>query len=351
MPYQLNWSDNVKPPVIVNDNTIDNTSTSLSLVGKGVIGYGEPIFEDFLQLLENFAGSNPPINQTSGQLWYDTVNNNMRYWNGTDWTFVLDQKGSLGNFPMNGNRVTGMADPVVANDAVNVQWAENHYVSLSGDTMTGDLTVQGDTYIGDSGNSVLWFFDTVSTSWKHIQWNQVTSSFEFDGPIITTDSVTLGIEPTEPDHAVTKQYVDDATAASAANSIVAPTSGTSYLWIQDDKTLSSPSGTGWRTSDVWVAGLDGSVTVYWQHWCYTSSSSTNAFARLLINGSSVGSWTAWDTAIQTRIVNINVSKGDTITLQWAADAGTAGESLIRNRRIYTGNTCNIPVIKRYTYGA
>jgi hypothetical protein len=54
------------PPGI---NTVD---TSLSLVGRGYPNYGEKIADNFLHLLENFAGPIPPENPIEGQLWYDT---------------------------------------------------------------------------------------------------------------------------------------------------------------------------------------------------------------------------------------------------------------------------------------
>ena len=77
MPYTLNFSDPTKPnTVIVPDmppgiNAID---TSLSLVGKGYPNYGIKYAENFLRLLENFASPTPPQNPIEGQLWYDTSN-------------------------------------------------------------------------------------------------------------------------------------------------------------------------------------------------------------------------------------------------------------------------------------
>ena len=52
----------------------NNYSTSLDLVGPGYTNYGLDTAQNFLKLLENFAGPNPPINAIKGQLWYDTSN-------------------------------------------------------------------------------------------------------------------------------------------------------------------------------------------------------------------------------------------------------------------------------------
>ena len=51
---------------------INNSDTSLSLVGPGYQNYGLPTAQNFLKLLENFAGPNQPVNPIKGQLWYDT---------------------------------------------------------------------------------------------------------------------------------------------------------------------------------------------------------------------------------------------------------------------------------------
>jgi hypothetical protein len=71
MAYEVNKSDG---RVLVNliDGEIDNTSTSLNLLGKNYLGYGELIAENFVHLLENFASSIEPISPVIGQTWFDT---------------------------------------------------------------------------------------------------------------------------------------------------------------------------------------------------------------------------------------------------------------------------------------
>jgi len=79
-PYVLKFSD----PNNVNTVTIlpvpqgpgVNNDTSLSLVGPGYSNYGLPVAQNFLKLLENFAGPNKPSNAIKGQLWYDTTDVN-----------------------------------------------------------------------------------------------------------------------------------------------------------------------------------------------------------------------------------------------------------------------------------
>ena len=51
---------------VVEDGTIDNT-TDLKLIGKNYAGYGEIQNENFVYLLENFAGANQPPRPIEGQ--------------------------------------------------------------------------------------------------------------------------------------------------------------------------------------------------------------------------------------------------------------------------------------------
>lgn len=54
------------------DGTIDQTNTSLTLVGKNYPGYGVFLNQNFVQLIENFAKSSAPTAPLPGQLWWDT---------------------------------------------------------------------------------------------------------------------------------------------------------------------------------------------------------------------------------------------------------------------------------------
>jgi hypothetical protein len=68
----------------VDEGTIDRT-TDLLFVGKNYSGYGEQQNENFLYLLENFSGGNPPGKALSGQLWYDSDSQKIRVYNEITW--------------------------------------------------------------------------------------------------------------------------------------------------------------------------------------------------------------------------------------------------------------------------
>ena len=86
MPYIIN-NYNGSELVVLQDGTLD-TSTSIGLLGRNYVGYGEVQNENFLFLLENFAGTNPPARALEGQTWYDSVNNKLNTYDGTNWSPV-----------------------------------------------------------------------------------------------------------------------------------------------------------------------------------------------------------------------------------------------------------------------
>jgi len=67
----------------VADGTIDSSS-SLTVVGRNYSGYGEFLGENFIKLLENSSNSTAPGNPLEGQLWYDSNNNVVNAYNGSE---------------------------------------------------------------------------------------------------------------------------------------------------------------------------------------------------------------------------------------------------------------------------
>jgi len=73
--------------VVLEDGTID-TSTTLGLVGRNYVGYGETQNENFVWLLENFSNSNPPARPLQGQTWYNSDTKLLHVYDGTKWVVV-----------------------------------------------------------------------------------------------------------------------------------------------------------------------------------------------------------------------------------------------------------------------
>jgi len=83
MAYTINKYDGTQLTV-VEDGTLDQT-TDLKLVGKNYAGYGEIQNENFVFLLENFAGGNAPPKAINGQIWFDTANSKLKFYDGSKW--------------------------------------------------------------------------------------------------------------------------------------------------------------------------------------------------------------------------------------------------------------------------
>ena len=87
MPYQIDRYAGTTLTT-VQDGTVDQT-TNLKLVGKNYAGYGEIQNENFVHLLENFAGANQPSRPLSGQLWYDSAANKLKFYDGVKFRTCL----------------------------------------------------------------------------------------------------------------------------------------------------------------------------------------------------------------------------------------------------------------------
>jgi hypothetical protein len=68
--------------VSIDDQTINTTATSLKLVGRNYAGYGEIQNENFVHILENFASTTAPPRSLEGQIWYDSSEKKLKYFNG-----------------------------------------------------------------------------------------------------------------------------------------------------------------------------------------------------------------------------------------------------------------------------
>lgn len=81
MPYTINKFNGAQVTVVA-DGTIDNT-LDLKLIGKNYAGYGEVQNENFIFLLENFSNNTPPPRPISGQIWYDSANGKLKFYDGS----------------------------------------------------------------------------------------------------------------------------------------------------------------------------------------------------------------------------------------------------------------------------
>jgi hypothetical protein len=83
MAYQIDRFNRTLLTVVA-DGTIDET-TDLRFVGKNFAGYGETHNENFLFLLENFSSASPPPRPISGQVWFDSAQRKLKFYDGFIW--------------------------------------------------------------------------------------------------------------------------------------------------------------------------------------------------------------------------------------------------------------------------
>jgi hypothetical protein len=138
MSYTINKTDGTKL-VVLKDGTVDISTTDLALFGKSYAGFGERLNENFVKILENFANTTAPAKKIRGQLWYDTLTNQIKVWNGNKFKPV-------------GSSINSSSAPVNSNlgdtwfDTNNLQLYVNNGI---------DWTLIGPTTVAGSGNTAV----------------------------------------------------------------------------------------------------------------------------------------------------------------------------------------------------
>jgi hypothetical protein len=100
MAYPITTTSGITLASVPN-GTVNNTTTSLTLIGKNYAGYGNFLNENFLYLLENFSNSIAPANALKGQLWYDSGTLVLKVYDGTQWK-PISSSTVAGNAPSSG---------------------------------------------------------------------------------------------------------------------------------------------------------------------------------------------------------------------------------------------------------
>ena len=97
--------------IVLDDGTLD-TTTSLGLVGRNYVGYGETQNENFVFLLENFANTAPPSRPIVGQIWFNTTDNTAYAYDGAQWNPIGSAAVSATTPPNNNKGALWLKTPV-----------------------------------------------------------------------------------------------------------------------------------------------------------------------------------------------------------------------------------------------
>jgi hypothetical protein len=172
--------------ITVADDTL-NTQTSLRLVGKDYIGYGEAIAQNSVSLLENFASETAPTNPIEGQLWWkpSTKILYVRYnttWLGLDagsgFVQVTDTADVVHNVAV--SRANGIPVSMVSSNATAfaLKSTETDYIPYFSDSGagTGTTTINAGINLNTVTASAMKFHGTAT----HAQFADVAENYTSD---------------------------------------------------------------------------------------------------------------------------------------------------------------------------
>ena len=234
MPYIVT-STNGTAIATVPDNTVNSTTTSLTLVGKNYAGYGSFLNENYIKLLENFNNSTAPSAPLVGQLWFDSFNALLKVWNGSLWKQIHTSAASN----------TAPATPITGDlwwDTTNSQfkvWSGSSWVLIGPGAGGGSST---STSSGTTGALVDTIVDTGTLSHVVVKLsiaNTVIAIISRDAtftplvPITGFSTIIPGINLISSGSLTGSQFTGTATNALAINNI----SSTSFLTNATDQTL------------------------------------------------------------------------------------------------------------------
>ena len=161
MAYTINLTNGTILTTIA-DGTVNDSSTSLTLIGKNYSGYGTYLNDNLVHLLENSSNSTAPATPLTGQLWWDTAGN-LKVYTGSAFKTLAAITSS----------VTQPSGPVTGNqwwDTVNQQF--NIY-NGSGWTLIGPAFTSN---TGTSGTIVGTILDNASPPQSHVAVNVYVSN-------------------------------------------------------------------------------------------------------------------------------------------------------------------------------
>jgi hypothetical protein len=224
MSYTIKFT-NGKTLAVVADQSIDDVSTSLTLVGKNVNNYGQYVNSNFVSLLENFANLLEPPSPVVGQTWFDTSEGRLKVY-------------STGTFKPVGSPIISTVEPSGAVrgdlwvDTTNnlLRWYDGAEWQLAAKQYS------------DSAGKDGWFVETItdSSGFDHdvsIFWSQgnrwavmSTSTINIvSGSLLESDLNTSTIRPgLIINGAIGAKFYGTATSAESVAGI-----NTSTIWLKD----------------------------------------------------------------------------------------------------------------------
>ena len=176
MSYTIKFT-NGKTLAVIADQSIDDVSTSLTLVGKNVNNYGQFVNGNFVALLENFANLLEPASPVVGQTWFDTSEGRLKVY-------------STGTFKPVGSPIISTVEPLGAVrgdlwvDTTNnlLRWYDGAIWQLSAKQYS------------DSAGKEGWFVDTITDITGFDQDVSIFYSGGVRWAVMSTSTIELNAE-------------------------------------------------------------------------------------------------------------------------------------------------------------
>lgn len=369
MTYQIQNSD-LSRTFTIQDNLVDSSSLSLTLIGRNVSNYGQYIARNTIHHLENFANSLAPSYPLTGQLWYDTSlgNTALRVWTGTNWQTPSQLEGITGGGGIStvtagdgltggGSTTTVILDIVAGtgidvnpnNVAIDTTWLSGYIGSVAGSG--GATTLDGLTDVIIASPQVGEVLKYDGTNWV----NDVDAGGT--GGTITGVFAGTGMTRTVSGTDITLNVIGVNGITANANDVEINTAwvigylGTAYsVNGLSDVVITSPAvnevlkynGTNWVNSPDATGGGGGSGTV-------TSVTAGNG---LLVGTTDAGSITASGTLNVGAGTGITVSSSAVgVNTTWlAAYISTGlGTGAVANQVLYTNGTGGLSSSSAFKY--
>ena len=265
----------------VVDSTVDETSSSITLVGRDYSNYGTFLNENFIHIMENFANTSAPANALVGQLWWDINSQHLKVCTESATFSTTAQWALVGGVyisatpptsPTNGNQWWNTTTQQL-NFWNGVQWVLIGPTYTSSEGLTGLL---GDVVVDTQGN-------------QHYIAKMVVSNFVI--AVVSKDqSFTINLPSTYPGFTTLNPGINLATSTNSSglpsnieftgnvtNALLLNGYPQSAYWLKTE-TITSPIASTTLT-DVSI------VQSYGQFLTLTSANST--FQNTVISGGTV----------------------------------------------------------------
>jgi hypothetical protein len=190
MPYTIIKSDG-NLFLTLEDGQLDVNSTSITLVGKNVINYGQYENTNLIRILENFANTSSPPFPLTGQLWFDKTADILRLnvFNGTNWIGVPNFIYSTSTTSLSPGDFWFKADSqelYIRSTSSNILIGGAGASSVSSDKLTTARTINGVPFDGTTNITIS------STITNSLVVGDYLLGNDFNGNISTTISVDVG---------------------------------------------------------------------------------------------------------------------------------------------------------------